>query len=173
MAFKFLIVSFLSAVLLSSCVTGPTGPTCTHVLPNHLNKANDKIILSSDATPVQLFKFNRCRAGFEDEEAQYRLALNYEEGVGTEQNYKWAVKWYKEAGRHKSGLQWRHGSEIATKVGPENPGHPIAQYRLGMMYLEGRGRDQSDDFARLWIGRAAEQGYRSAVTEYKMLKEVE
>ncbi|MBL4601836.1 MAG: sel1 repeat family protein, partial [Emcibacteraceae bacterium] len=139
---------------------------------DHLSKANNTVILSSNATSEQLFKFNRCRSGKEDEEAQYRLGANYEEGVGTDQNLDAAVRWYKEAGRHKSGLKWRYGSEIATNVGPETPGHPIAQYRLGMMYLDGRGVKQSEVMAKLWIGRAAEQGYELAVDkEREYLKE--
>lgn len=171
MIFKSVGLFLISIFTLSSCVIGTTGPTCTHVLPDHLHDASDRTILSSNVAPEQLFKFNRCRAGKEDEAAAYRLGLNYEEGIGTEQNLDAAVRWYKEAGRHKSGLKWRYGSEIATNVGPETPGHPIAQYRLGMMYLEGRGRDQSYDFARLWLGRSAEQEYGPAEMEYATLKE--
>jgi uncharacterized protein len=133
------------------------------MLPDHLGDANDSMILSSDVTPEQMFEFNKCRASNDDEEAQYRLGLNYEEGVGVKQNYDVAVRWYKSAEKRKTGLKWRYGSEIATYTGPPTPGHPIAQYRLGLMYLYGRGVKQSDSFARLWIGNSAEQGYELAV----------
>jgi len=41
-------------------------------------------------------------------------------------------------------------------------GEPAAQYRLGMLYAEGKGVAQSDATAALWFARAAEQGNADA-----------
>lgn len=152
-------------VILPSLSACSSGSICMKYLPDNLSTADDQTILNANVAPEQLFKFNRCRVRFDDEAAQYRLALAYEEGVGVEQNFDTAVRWYKKAADEKSGLKWvGYGKKrIAMNVGPEVPGHPIAQYRLGMMYLDGRGVKKNDSIGRLWIGRSAEQGYEFAV----------
>lgn len=74
-------------------------------------------------------------------EAQYDLAVMYEEGEGTTQDIKKAFEWYKRAAEQ---------------------GLPQAQYVLGVMYKEGKGAPQRDNLALKWYRAAAEQGYAPA-----------
>jgi TonB family protein len=65
------------------------------------------------------FCFYRA-ANMEHAPAAYQLGKMYDEGIGTEQNYKSAIEWYEKAGRT-----------------------PEAQTRLGVMYEEGIGVEQN------------------------------
>jgi TPR repeat protein len=71
-----------------------------------------------------------------DADAQYNLALMYENGEGVKKDYKEAVRWY-------------------TKAAEQ--GYASAQYMLGYMYCNGLGvKDYSE--ALKWYRKAAEQG---------------
>ena len=65
----------------------------------------------------------------------------YSEGLGVNQDYKTAVKWY----------------ALAAEQGLAN-----AQYNLGRMYSLGQGVNQDDKQAAEWVTRAAEQGHAEA-----------
>ncbi|MBT5187967.1 MAG: sel1 repeat family protein [Kordiimonadaceae bacterium] len=140
------------------------GPTCVGNMPDHLKGGNYDAIMTSDVEGKKVVNFLKCRANERwGNEAGYRLGQVYEFGqLGMVQNDDRAFSWYKKASKKASGLEWTYGSEIAIRVGPDTHGHPAAQYKLGLMYLEGRGTDQSDDMARLWLGTAAGQGYEPA-----------
>ena len=57
-------------------------------------------------------------------------------------------------GAYRDALQYLKPMAIA--------GNPTAQYWLGIMYYEGKGVDQNDVEAYMWLTLAAEQGNRGA-----------
>ena len=76
---------------------------------------------------------------------QYTLGSAYDSSIGgamsTVKNDTEAVKWYRLAAEQ---------------------GHEEAQYRLGMMYADGRGVAKNETEAVQWFRRSAEQGYKMA-----------
>lgn len=74
-------------------------------------------------------------------EAQYLLALLYEEGAGTVQNYSEAFRWY-----HNAALN----------------GMAKAQYYTGLYYVKGKGTEASSADAIIWFRKAAEQNHPAA-----------
>lgn len=103
--------------------------------------------------------------------AQYEIGLIYERGTGTPGNLKKAAKWYKRAAARKSGTapiylapvgNQRTGWVMPIKTGPTSRGDADAQYRLGLLYLKGRGVEKSPKKAKKWLKRAAKQGHQEA-----------
>jgi|TARA_B110000503_G_scaffold62779_1_gene99350 TPR repeat protein len=80
-----------------------------------------------------------------DVTAQYNLGVIYENGVGTQRNYRTAGNWYTKA---------------------IEQGFPYAQYNLGNMYANGKGFLENDKIALEWWTKAAEQG--DAKFQYKL-----
>jgi uncharacterized protein len=76
-----------------------------------------------------------------DAEAQYYLALCYDNGRGAPRDFKAAAKWYLKSAEKQ---------------------YPASEYGLGMMYFEGRGVQQDINAAVKWFQRSAEQGYGDA-----------
>jgi TPR repeat protein len=76
-----------------------------------------------------------------DRNAQYELAALYYQGLGTEQDYFEAARWYKRSAEQ---------------------GQIDSQYSLGNMFLMGEGINQNDKEAAFWYGKAADQGHESA-----------
>ena len=74
-------------------------------------------------------------------DAQFKLGMLYQQGIGFPQDYKTAVKWYK----------------LAAKQGNAD-----AQNNLGNMYSEGQGVPQDYKTAVKWYTLAAKQGYAGA-----------
>jgi uncharacterized protein len=72
-----------------------------------------------------------------DAKAQYNLGLMYYNGQGVVQDYKEAVKWYRQSAEQE---------------------YVDAQYNLGWMYDEGKGVIQDYKEAVKWYRRSAEQG---------------
>jgi uncharacterized protein len=70
-------------------------------------------------------------------EAQFRLGLMAEMGLGGEQNFPEARKWY----------------ELAA-----HQGHPRAQYHLGVLFDQGKAGDIDSTQAAKWFRKAAAQG---------------
>ena len=58
-----------------------------------------------------------------------------------------------------------------VQTGPEVPGNPDAEYRLGLMYLEGRGVANSRDQAIRWLRSAAEKGHSHAAAALDALED--
>lgn len=79
-----------------------------------------------------------------DAEAQYSLAVMYDEGEGTREDNAKAIEWY-------------------TKSA--NQGYDLAQYNLAIMYDDGEGVDQDRSKAIEWFTKAANQGYAKAQLE--------
>jgi TPR repeat protein len=70
-------------------------------------------------------------------EAQYRLAVQYQAGLGVVQNPLQAYHWMREAAEQDHGL---------------------ALHGLGIMYLYGECVEKSEREAAIWLERAADQG---------------
>jgi TPR repeat protein len=72
-----------------------------------------------------------------DPEAQYRLAVQYQAGLGCVQNPLQAYHWMREAAEQ---------------------GHGLALHGLGIMYLYGECVEKDPREAAVWLERAADQG---------------
>ena len=67
-------------------------------------------------------------------DAQYRVGLTYDVGVGASQDFTEAAKWYLMAA---------------------GQGHAAAQFNLGLLYANGRGVEQDNVQAHMWFNLAA------------------
>ncbi len=107
-------------------------------------------------------------------EAQYRLGLMYENGLGVAQGEPWEMlRWLNEAAsKGHAGAQTALGRLYLSggAVEPDDAeaarwferaamtGSAEAQRMLGELYLEGRGVERNAVRASHWLGAAAEQG---------------
>ncbi len=164
---KLNLLILIAPLLLSGCMMGDP---CGSRLPEGLKPLSGNPQLGQVEDQAQLFSYYRCRAGQDDEEAMYRLGLAYELGLGVEVDLDKAADWYEKAARSKTGLEYNYLYNRPVQKGPSSEGNAEAQYRLGMMYLEGRGRKQDNGFAHLWFGRSAEQGHAAAKKEFDKLE---
>jgi TPR repeat protein len=67
-------------------------------------------------------------------DAQYKVGLTYDVGVGAPQDLAEAATWYRKAA---------------------DQGHPAAQFNLGLLYANGRGVAQNYVQAHMWLNLAA------------------
>ncbi len=74
-------------------------------------------------------------------EAQYKLAMLYDRGIGVENDNSEALKWYRQAAEQ---------------------GYAKAQYNLGMMYFFGKGVPQDKVTGYQWVALAADRGEKAA-----------
>lgn len=119
----------VGAVFFVAGVTSFASPSCTNAV--------------FDGTPKSSRKFSHLiqKAKQGDQHAQFQLGIAYESGMGVEQNYAEAVRWYRRAA---------------------DSGHSGAQNNLGSMYGRGLGVSQSDTEAMKWYLRAAAEGHPAA-----------
>ena len=83
-------------------------------------------------------------------EAQHRLAIMFQNGLGMARNPEAAVKWMRAAAEQ---------------------GHALAQHGLGFMYLEGECLPKDGGQAAHWFKLAAEQGLAGSLTTLAMMYE--
>jgi TPR repeat protein len=83
-----------------------------------------------------------------DPEAQYKLGLAYDVGVGAPQDLAQAAAWYERAAEQ---------------------GHPGAQFSLGLMYGNGRGVPQDLVRAHMWLNLAAAASQPGARSERDLI----
>ena len=104
----------------------PTGPG-----------TNSALVGKSLVTPVT----GSATARLMDAERQYRLGVQYEQGIDKPRDYAEAVNWYRKAAaqRHRSAL-----------------------FNLGMMYVDGRGVRQNNGEAVIYFRQAAELKHAKA-----------
>lgn len=81
-------------------------------------------------------------------EAQYRLAIMYQNGLGVVRNEALAFKWMKSAA---------------------NQAHDLAEHGLGFMYMEGDCIEQNAAKAIEWFTRAANKGLAGSQTSLAMI----
>lgn len=85
-----------------------------------------------------------------DPDAQYRVAIMLQNGLGVIKNQMQSYKMMRDAAEQ---------------------GHAMAQHGLGFMYLEGECIDKNGYEALRWFGAAAEQGLAGAQTTVAMMYE--
>lgn len=95
----------------------------------------------NDQDYAQAVEWYRKAAEEELVEAQYKLGVMCQNGMGGNQNDEEAIEWYRKAA---------------------NQGHVIAQYNLGLMYQNGYGVDEDVKQAAQWYLKAANQGHVNA-----------
>ncbi|MDG1708109.1 MAG: tetratricopeptide repeat protein [Emcibacteraceae bacterium] len=156
-----LILLFIMLPVLTSCVHQPT---CLGFMPDHLKTADYETIINSNVDQKTIVNFFKCRSSMlGDNKAEYQLGLAYEMGqLGLKQNDKTALRWYNEASKPYNGTIYIHANNASVSRGVPMPGYAEAQYRLGLMYLEGRGTKKRENFAKMWFRNAAEQGHEPA-----------
>jgi len=81
-------------------------------------------------------------------DAQYRMAIMMQNGLGMTENEMQAFKYMREAAQS---------------------GHALAQHGLGFMYLEGECVDKNPSKAVEWFTKAAEQGLVGSQTTLAMM----
>ena len=112
--------------------------------------------LSSGIAAFEAKHFSRAMqllsplAGAGDADAQHRLAIMYQNGLGCAPNDDFAVKWMR----------------AAAEQGPA-----LAQHGLGFMYLQGECVAQDSTQAATWFRLAAEQGLAGSQTTLAMMYE--
>ena len=117
-------------------------------------------------------------------ESQYELARCYFYGIGVNQNYRQAAKWFNRAAHqgharaeaalgmmYVQGFGVSQNYETAARLFQHaaSQGLDAAQNQLGMLYAQGKGVDQNLDEASNWFQQAAEQGYAAARQNLKLL----
>ncbi len=83
-------------------------------------------------------------------DAQYRVAIMFQNGLGMALNLQQALKWMQAAADQE---------------------YALAQHGLGFMYMQGEGVEQSDEQALHWFKLAADQGLSGAQTVVEMLEQ--
>nr|MBS0021109.1 sel1 repeat family protein [Gammaproteobacteria bacterium] len=83
-------------------------------------------------------------------EAQFRLAIMFQNGLGVVPNEAMAYKWMRAAAEQ---------------------GYGLAQHGLGFMYLEGECTEQNEAEAAIWFRRAADQGLIGSMTTLALMYE--
>lgn len=113
------------------------------------------------------------------QEAYFHAGLVYETGDGVAVDLKKAAKWYHRAAASNSGTtqvfvapsgREKFGSVLDVRIAPRLEGHADAKYRLGLLYLDGRGVKQSRKKAKRWLKRAARQGHKEAAQTLERLE---
>lgn len=112
-----------------------------------------------------------CSAAHGDKNAQFELGRRLETGEGFPADPARAARLYRDAGSFTSGTKFiyvpgvdhKPGWVMPVRSGPDRPGLPEAQYRLGLMYVEGRGVKPDRQQGLKLIEGAAKAG--SAVAE--------
>ena len=84
-------------------------------------------------------------------EAQYRLAIMYQNGLGVVRNELLAMKWM---------------------VAAANQGFALAEHGLGFMYMDGDCVSKNGSKAVSWFTKAAEQGMAGSQTTLAMMYEM-
>ena len=109
--------------------------------------------------------------------AQFFLGYMYRSGLGVEQNYKEAVKWYQKSAdqgnataQNNLGFMYQYGYGVTQDykealkwyLKSANQEYAIAQNNLGDLYYNGYGVTKDYKEAIKWFQKSAEQGNASA-----------
>ena len=108
------------------------------------------VVLASISSFAQESSFNETKEKAEHGNAneQNRLGIAYYAGIGVEQNYAEAFKWFCQAAEQ---------------------GNANAQFNLGLSYYAGNGVEQNYAMAFKWLRKAAEQGNKKAQERLRKL----
>ena len=120
--------------------------------------------------------------GFVD--AQYDLAVSYDEGDGTRKRKSLAVKWYMRAIENGDGdasynlaLMYDHGDYVSIDKAKAfqyyllaaQRGHVKAMHNVGMSYYEGEGVAKDINEALKWLKIAADSGVERSRYTYEVI----
>ncbi len=109
---------------------------------------NADMVLASGIAAFEAKEFRRALQLLQplaengEPEAQYRLAVQYQAGLGVVHNPLQAYHWMREAAEQNHGL---------------------ALHGLGIMYLYGECVDKDEREAAVWLHRAADQGLEGSM----------
>ncbi len=125
---------------------------------------------------TELFEEQLDKAEDGDADAQYEVGIMYLKGQGVEEDRAQAVRWLGSAslaGNEQAAAKLRRMDDQRDKFNAleerARAGDVEAQYEMGMMYLKGRGVEKEQERARVWLGKAAKQGYEKAITRMGIL----
>ena len=109
--------------------------------------------------------------------SQMNLGWMHHKGLGVEQNYKTAIKWYEmaanqdnEDAQHTLGNLYRNGEGKKDAVTKDlnkamyyykkasDNGFPYSTFTIGLMYEKGEGVDKSVKNAAMWFKKTYEHG---------------
>ena len=123
-----------------------------------------------------------------DPQAQYQVAVCYQNGLGVTSNMAKAVEWYQksaEQGYAEAQCSLGHCYEDGGTL-PQNfaealkwyalsaqQGYAPAEYSLGLCYLYGRGVAKNRSTAINWIGKVADKGDKDAKKRCRKLAALE
>ena len=110
----------------------------------------------------------------------------FEDGIGVDQDYKQAVKWYRLAGykgdadaQYCMGMLYEQGKEIPKDYKkvmnwyllPATQRNGNAQNNLGRMYYKGLGVPQDYVLAHMWFNLSGSNGNKSAIKNRNIVEE--
>lgn len=109
---------------------------------------------------------------------QYRLGLDFTQGVGVKQDYARGLGHFKQAARlgsdeaaYMAGMAYMTGRGTGRDFGAAarwlepaaEAGHPNAAYQLGRLHINGLGIPEDEAWGAYWLGRAAAAGHGEAM----------
>jgi hypothetical protein len=101
--------------------------------------------------PAETVRWSLLLSGLRGAEAYLVRGLMLENGLAVNRNLPAAISNYRKA------------AEL---------GHPQGQFRLGLMYAEGRGVEKDNVEAGAWLGLALENGVAEAANEFEKVKSI-
>lgn len=132
----------------------------------------------------EAFNYYHKAAELGNRDAQNQLSWMYMHGIGTPQDSTQAVKWFVTANKPVGSMngdknaastkkpmrkaQTPPSSKPVTKQTVEeiekdaSKGNPDAQFKLGLFYLKGEGKDKDPTLAEQWFEKAANQNHMEA-----------
>ncbi len=163
-------IAFTTAavLLLTACSTVPQ-ENCLEQLAS-IPKLEDGTI-PMDPNDARVFGFHSCMARQGHKPAMLWLGEQYEKGsqLVTADQEK-AFEFYLQAATddptrtsiYVPGIEGRAGTVMSFENHRATQGLAEAQYRVGLMYNEGRGVRQSRKLAVKWMRKAAKRGHKGA-----------
>ena len=119
--------------------------------------------------------------------AQIELANAYRKGIGVNQDYKTAVKWFTLAAeqgnaeaQYNLGIMHSFGLGIVPNYQPAvkwytlaaGQGNALAQYHLGRLYYLGKGVPENLVDAYMWANQASSNGFKMGSELTELLTEL-
>jgi TPR repeat protein len=143
--------------------------------------------VAAEPTTAVLWYRKAAEQGFAP--AQFSLGLCYVHGTGVPQDFGQAIAWYEKAAKHNNsdammnlaylyhngqGVPKDEARSFSLVRQAAEAGSADAQFQLGMAYYQGEeGLPASEDMARQWLHRSAQQGDVAAQFNYAMLLKAE
>jgi uncharacterized protein len=152
-------------------------------------QTNLALLLSRSRSPsrrARAFGLLRQGARSNDPNAQYNLALAYEEGRVIRRNLREALRWYRAAAQAghdgaELNLGWLYENGVGVRASPKRALHwyrraarhdnRSAMFNLGLAYLANSGVPPSKWKARAYFSRAAALGHQKAAARLRGLNE--